>query len=65
VVDREIGKLVGTVPVARAYAFATAAIDAATPNSPAPPGSLWLGGMMITLIPSEGALFGGQFHSRV
>ena len=35
-----IGKLVGIVPVARAYAFATAAIDAATPNSPAPPGSV-------------------------
>jgi hypothetical protein len=37
-----IGKLVGMAPVARAYAFATAAIDAATPNSPAPPGSAWL-----------------------
>ena len=43
-----IGKLVGIVPVARAYAHATAAIDGATPSSPAPPGSPVVGGITIT-----------------
>ena len=33
-----IGNSVGIVPVARAYAHATAAITGATANSPAPPG---------------------------
>src|SRR5207302_7709145 len=54
-----MGKLVGSFPVARAYAHATAAIDAATPNSPAPPGSFVVGGITITWTSN------GTFHSRV
>jgi hypothetical protein len=54
-----IGKLVGIVPVARPYAQATAAIDGATPSSPAPPGCSEVLG--ITMICS----CGGVFHCRV
>ena len=49
----------GYVPVARPYAQATAAIVAATPNSPAPPGSSVVGGMTMTFTS------GGVFHWRV
>ena len=51
-----MGKLVGTLPVARAYALATAAMAAATPSSPAPPGSVPVGGRTITCTSS------GTFH---
>jgi len=54
-----IGKLVGSLPVALAYAHATAAFAAATPNSPAPPGFPVVGGMTMT------CTWGGVFHSRV
>ena len=53
------GKLVGSVPVARAYAQAVAAIDGATENSPAPPGLSLVGGMTTTWS------CGGVFHCRV
>lgn len=54
-----IGKVVGIVPVARPYAQATAAIDGATPSSPAPPGVSALPGMTMIRCSS------GVFHCRV
>ncbi len=44
-VDRDV---VGTVPVARAYAQATVAMAGATASSPAPPGRPVVGGITIT-----------------
>jgi hypothetical protein len=48
---REIGKLNGVVPVARAYALATAAAAAGNPSSPELPGSPE-GGITITSVSS-------------
>ena len=54
-----IGNVVGTLPVARAYAHAMAATDAATPASPAPPGCSESDG--ITMHSNSS----GVFHCRV
>ncbi|MEV4803148.1 hypothetical protein AB0K18_24325 [Nonomuraea sp. NPDC049421] len=54
-----IGNVAGMAPVARPYAQATAAIEAATASSPAPPGWSEVSGMMMT------RTSGGVFHWRV
>ena len=53
-----IGNRVGTLPVARAKAQATAAAEHATPASPAPPG--WSAESTMTDVEA-----GGTFHWRV